>query len=158
MNSFWTHELIDGDLARALRRDIRLKRREKGRGGHRFRYDDLVELMQCGSHVLVTHKEDQHWQHWYRDGDDGWKLQGWHDTLGAAKVAVEAFSPPAKTPGTPGGPGLYVRATWPRQDRPRGIRVKCATPRTAAALEDIFTKLGYEARQETVLVGAPANV
>lgn len=160
MNILWTQEPVDGDLAKTLRRDIRMHRREKGRGGHRFRYDDLADLMVGGNHVAATHHEDKHWQHWWRDGDEGWKLQGSYTTLRSAQEAAAASVPIRQLP--PPLPanlsaGLYVRATWPRQDRPRGIRVKCSTPRTAEVLTDIFTRLGYETKQENVLVGAPTD-
>lgn len=160
-NNSWTQESTDGELAKFLRRDIRLHRREKGKGGHRYRYDDLTGLMVNANrdHVAATHLEDKHWQHWWRDGNEGWKLQGSYTTLASAQEAAEAFTPMRKPPlaPRPASPGLYVRATWPRQERPRGIRVKCSTPRTAEVLTDIFTRLGYETKQEKVLVGAPVD-
>ena len=148
----WKKAPVDGDEARALRRDIRMRRRERGRGGHRFRFDDLKALWVAstpdGDAAVLTHHGDSIWQLWRHDDTRGWLLTSWHFTRREAQVAalkpVEHPEPPRRDL----APGIHVVASWPKQ-KP-SIRVICTTPYTAQALEDVMTSLGCDVLTETV--------
>jgi len=138
----WTHHPIDGDLARAMRRGIRARRREKGREGHRFHFDTLKNLWAADeTHAVVNHSDDPSWQHWYNDPRNGWRLIGWHYTRREAQAAAERPVPEFKVkPPREAAPGIQVRAAWPHQEYT--MVVSCSTDGTADTISDVFTKIG----------------
>lgn len=144
----WNKEPVDGALAIALRRGIRQRRREKGRGGHRFRYDDLRSFWSLGENIaVVDHREDRWWQVWIKDSERGWYLEGWHRRLKDAQAQAEKPRPkpkPLPKPKIP--PGKYVHAAWSidryRRKDGRPMVVRCQSDYTAGVISEVFQRLG----------------
>lgn len=138
----WIKHPVDGDFAKALRRGIRMNRREKGRGGHRFIYGDLKTLWGSGdNYAILIHDTDRYWQFWWRHPERGWFLQSWHRLLSEAKE--EAESPRIlEVPNSP-TPGTYVCAEWKEPYRGKApMMVRCHTEYTTKEIRDVFERLG----------------
>jgi hypothetical protein len=154
----WASEPLDGSLARALRRDIRARRRDKGRGGHRFRFADLKELragLDDGAAVcaVLTHNEDPVFQHWAHHPTDGWLLIDWYErSTFAMKAAQEFVWPVREADSRP--PGTYVLAgskpTHPDQEVRFTMRVHCRSKNIAIAIAETFRSLGFVTQHEEV--------
>ncbi len=150
----WEKHSNTGQFATEIRRGIRQYRREKGRQGHRFRYDDLKTLWGAkdrkGTHAVLTHHDDKLWQYWFKD-EDGWKLQSWFKLLKDAQN--EAEKPRAKPVVVPPKiePGSYVHAAWvaPYHGQ-KPMVVRCQSDATAAYISELFQKLGCAVELKTV--------
>jgi hypothetical protein len=158
----WTTTPVDGEIAAAIRRDNRKYRRDKGRGGHRFRYVDLRFMWIAGtSHVILTHYADRCWQYWWRHPSEGWMLQSWHDSLSEAKDQAESLSFVGSTNGhTNNGdngsrrkPGVYVTGVWkdePYRDHLPPLTIRCSTTFTQGIYVSILKDLGCSVTKEIV--------
>jgi hypothetical protein len=144
----WTEHKVDGDLAKQLRRELRMYRREKGKGGHKFSFKDLRAIYAPDTddveHAIVTHNTDSAWLHFWRHQTRGWMQQQPYYSQDEAYQAVEAFEPYEPKP-PPAGSHLrsdetYVVGGMP--DRPGSIKVKTSSPWTTQQLNDIFHRLG----------------
>jgi hypothetical protein len=154
----WQLEPVNKAIAQLLRRDIRAHRREKGRGGHRFKYSDISEIYaaytdgELADHILVHHNDDPVWQDWCNHPEDGWILCDWYPSLQQAQQAaqIHSWEPVEVTPEVDGRePGIYVLAGWPgRTTTP--IRVHCHSKNIAITIADILRGLGLMTSQETV--------
>lgn len=140
----WNIEPLKDGLAKVLRRQIRIFRREKGRSGHRFRYDDLKAMFSANEeHVVVTHHEDKLWQYWRKDSEEGWKLESWH--RGMHEAMREAEKPRRKPKPEPEPlPGTYVCAVWAHDDYhgSRPMMVRCQNDYTVSVIMEVFKHLG----------------
>ena len=150
----WEKHTVDGTFATEIRRGIRQHRREKGRGGHRFRYDDLKTLWGAkdrkGTYAVLTHNEDKLWQYWFK-GEDGWKLQSWFKLLKDAQAEAEKPRPKPVVVPSKVEPGSYVHAAWTAPYRGRKpMVVRCQTDSTAAVISELFQKLGCTVEVKTV--------
>lgn len=154
MSLSWEKHSLDGPFAVDLRRGIRARRREKGRGGHRFRYDDLKTLWGAkdrkGIHAVLNHNEDKLWQYWFKD-EDGWKLQCWFKLMKDAQAEAEKPRPkPAVVPSKV-EPGSYVHAAWMAPYRGRKpMVIRCQSDSTAEVISELFQKLGCSTEIKTV--------
>ena len=139
----WTKQSPNGPAAKKLRREIRMHRREKGRGGHGFSFDDIRALWMLGDdHAIVSHNSDRSWQFWWRNPGRGWYLQSWHRLLGEAQD--EAKKPRAITPAPTKtrSPGNYVYAEWTAPYSGNDpIMVRCSSDYTTAAIREVFESL-----------------
>jgi hypothetical protein len=151
MTYTWHRQPITGSVAKAIRKDNRTYRREKGRQGHRFRYDELRSVWLAGEDfVIVTHQVDRTWQLWWRHPEKGWMLQSWHSLLSEAKEEAENPRLPDKLRG-PLKNGTYVCAEWRAPYHGRDpIMVRCNTELTTVALSGVFQRLGCSVTLKTV--------
>lgn len=120
-----------------------MRRRERGRGAHRFRYVTLKSIWSADDiHVVLNHTDDVSWQYWYLDGKDGWNLIGWYMTRREAQAAAEMPRP--VVPPKFLKEGLYVLAGWPQEDAPVDytMKVACQSEGTANEIMAVFTHLG----------------
>ena len=142
----WTEHKVDGDFAKEIRKGIRLYRREKGRQGHRFRFDDLRVLWGAhdrkGKYALASHNEDRLWQFWYCDPEEGWKLQSWFKHLKDAQEEAERPIAATISDKPQRAPGNYIHASWDGKTKGNPIRVRYTSDYTRDTLADIFDKLG----------------
>lgn len=152
----WRQQPLDGDIARVMRRSIRMYRRERGRGGHRFSYLNLKSLWVTDdlAHVVLNHKDDLVWQFWWNDPLEGWLQISFHSTRREAQAAAELPRIPVVVPAEKLVPGLYVLAAWPKQDQSPDykMRVHCRSESAVEAVVEVFDKLGCITKQETVTV------
>jgi hypothetical protein len=154
----WFEHKKDGDLAKSIRRDLRLYRREKGKGGHRFVFKDLQEIWSTAGdvpeHVLVTHYQDATWQHYWCHPERGWLQQGFYSSKDDAIQGVGEFTPPednfrtaARHPAGETETYMVVSVdgkteTW---------RSKAATsPWVQKQMTDVLGRVGFTTRMETV--------
>lgn len=138
----WTKQPVDASAAKKLRREIRMHRREKGRGGHGLTFNDIRALWMSGDdHAIVSHNSDRSWQFWWRNPDRGWHLQSWHRLLGEAQE--ESLKPRAITATTrPRVPGNYVCAEWTTPySGSAPMMVRCSSEYTTKAICEIFESL-----------------
>jgi hypothetical protein len=139
----WNREPVDGEFAKALRRGIRMHRRERGRGGHGFGYSDLRALWVSGKeHAVLTHDCDRIWQYWWQHPQRGWFLQSWHRLLAEAKQEADRPRPLDAAP-SPLSSGTYVCAEWvdPYSGK-TPMMIRCHTEYTAREISDVFERLG----------------
>lgn len=150
----WSKQSLTGDVAKALRKDVRTYRRERGRGGHRFSYNYLKTLWAAddGLHAVCNHIDDSAWQMWYRHPTDGWIMIDWHLTRREAQAAAESKHPELVERKPKIFPGINVLAGWP--DRDPTMRVHCSSEATATVVSEAFDKIGCITRRELV----PAEV
>lgn len=153
----WFNHKIDGELAQTIRRDLRLYRREKGRGGHKFLFKDLLSIYSTEgdnpAHVIVTHHDDSAWQHYWRHPERGWMQQKTYDTEDEAKQAVETFERPKDNFRTPvrKPDGSSVTETY-LTFKPKGsrqLKVKVSTPWVEEQMAGIFARLGFDTNRTT---------
>lgn len=146
----WSKQPLTGDVSRALRKDVRTYRRERGRGDHRFSYTCLKTLWAAddGLHVVCNHIDDPAWQMWYRHPASGWIMIDWHLTRREAQAAAESKHPELVERKPKVFPGINVLAGWP--DRDPTMRVHCSSEATAAAVADAFVKIGCITGRELV--------
>jgi hypothetical protein len=149
---FYSHTWIkakdnDADIVQAIRRDIRINRRERGRAGHRFRHSTLKNVWYVDLiHAVVNHTDDPVWQHYYNHPRDGWVLVNWHMTRREAQAAAEQPYVEQEVADRPDGPkGLYVIADWPGHDNGYPIKVHCSSPQIAGELKGVFESIGCRA-------------
>jgi hypothetical protein len=138
----------DADIVQAIRRDIRINRRERGRAGHRFRHVTLKNVWYVDLiHAVVNHTDDPVWQYWYNHPRQGWILVNWYMTRREAQAAAELpyVEPEATEDKSEGLKGLHVVADWPGRDNGYPIKVYCSSPRIAAELKDVFESIGCRA-------------
>ena len=150
----WTKYPPDGDFAKRLRRGIRMHRRERGRSGNRFSYNDLRVVWGADAdHAVLTHTDNALWQYWWRHPEKGWFLQSWHRLLSEALEEAESPRPlPPPEDRSVQLPGLYVRAYWEepyRGDRP--LIVQCGSEGTALLVREAFSNLGCSTELTTVV-------
>lgn len=147
----WKKQPLDGEVARSIRHDIRMHRRERGRAGHRFRYDDLQVLWAASNkYAVLRHLSDPVWQFFYNHPTEGWKLISWHFTRREAQVAACQPIPEPKVKAQPVKEGIHVLAGWPKKKKT--MRVPCSSPETAGAVEAAFLHLGCEVKRELVTI------
>jgi hypothetical protein len=137
----WKKQDADGEVSKHIRRHVRLYRRERGRGGHRFRYATLKSLWSADAiHVVLNHKDDPSWQYWYNDPRQGWNLISWHLTRREAQVAAEMPHPDLTPEPKFLTEGLYVLAGW--SDENYTMKVACSSEGTADQIIAVFTGIG----------------
>ena len=150
----WEKHPNNGPFATEIRRGIRQRRREKGRQGHRFRFDDLKTLWGAkdrrGTYAVLNHNEDKLWQFWFKD-EDGWKLQSWFKLLKDAQAEAEKPRPKPVVVPVKIEPGSYVHAAWlsPYKGR-KPMVVRCQSDATAAVISELFQKLGCAVEVKTI--------
>ena len=148
----WVKCSVDGSFAKDLRRGIRMHRREKGRGGHRFSFSDLRGIWISGDdHAILTHDDDHAWQFWWRHPERGWYLQSWHRLLSEAKE--EAEKPRVlEIASRPLSSGIYVCAEWqePYIKGSKPMMVRCSSESTLKDILQVFSSLGCVASMKTV--------
>jgi len=149
----WEKLPSDGPLATRLRREIRTRRREKGRAGHEFMPDDIRALWASGdSHVILSHNTDRAWQFWWRHPQQGWFLQSWHRLLADAKTEADKPRIAGLPPETSRAAGNYVCAEWREPyvgSAP--MMICCSTQYTASEILSVFQELGCNAAIKAVL-------
>lgn len=127
-------------------------RREKGRAGHEFIYDDIRTLWVSGDdYAILTHNSDRVWQFWWKHPEQSWVLQSWHRLLSEAKE--EADKPRILALPTPKAPepGFYVCGVWESPySGSRPLMVRCSTDYTVAEVTSVFRALGLCASTKTV--------
>jgi hypothetical protein len=132
---------LDGDVAEEIRHDVRRYRREKGRGGHRFRHATLKNLWHVENiHAVLNHADDPVWQYWYNHASNGWQLVGYYFTRREAQAAAERPHPIA--PIKPLAPGRYIFAAWP--DHEVTMRVRISSDYTGEQVSKVFGDLGCQ--------------
>jgi hypothetical protein len=148
----WVKHPTDQTLAQNLRRNVRQKRTERGRGGHRFSMNYLKTLWGAsdGIHAVLNHVDDPVWQMWYEHPEQGWMLISWHATRREAQAAAESRHPEIMDPEPTVRPGLNLVAGHPSRPGKYPIRVLCSSEHTATELEGIFDRLGFHTRRELV--------
>lgn len=161
----WFEQKTDSELSQAIRRDLRLYRREKGKGGHKFLFKDLLAICSDtddsdrAEHAIVTHHQDPAWQHYWRHPERGWMQQKAYATRDEAAAAVEVFTPPkihfktaVRDPETgeskPSETATYVFAGV--DGGPKTMRVKVSSPWVEKQMAEVFARLGYETDRKTV--------
>lgn len=164
MKHQWTTSPIDGEIAAGIRRDNRKYRRDKGRGGHRFRFVDLRFLWVAGtSHAILTHYTDRCWQYWWRSPSQGWMLQSWHDSLTEAKEEADSRELPVEEPlnGLSNGdtstgrrkPGVYITGVFkdePYRDLLPPLTIRCSTEFSQGIYSNLLRELGCTVSRELV--------
>lgn len=162
----WFEHKVDSELSQTIRRDLRIYRREKGKGGHKFSFKDLLAIYSSEGdnpeHAVVTHHEDAAWQHYWRHPERGWMLQKSYATRDDADAAVDVFTPPKDNFKTPPRHDNGEFRTEPKktethviagtEDRPNFLTSKSQSPWVREQMRGVFTRLGYETRVETVTV------
>lgn len=149
----WERIPTNGDFMKKMRRELRIHRREKGRGGHEFVHDDVRTLWASGDdYAILTHNSDRVWQFWWRHPEQGWALQSWHRLLADAKQEADKprilALPSVKAP----EPGLYVCAVWQEPySGNRPLMVRCSSDYTATEVTDMFLALGCQTSTKTVV-------
>jgi hypothetical protein len=144
----WKKQPVDGEVAKSIRKDVRTFRKERGRGGHRFRFATLKSLWSADAiHVVLNHSDDSAWQYWYNDARQGWSLISWHMTRREAQVAAEMPHPDLTPEPKFLAEGVYVLAGWPRENGEADytMKVACSTDKTADEILAVFTHLGFVA-------------
>jgi hypothetical protein len=138
----WVKQATDGASSKKLRREIRMHRREKGRAGHGFVFDDIRALWMSGDdNAIVSHNSDRSWQLWWRNPSRGWHLQSWHRLLSEAQ---EEAQKPRAIPVTEKArkPGNYVVAEWTNPYSGNApIMVRCSSDYTTKAITEVFESL-----------------
>lgn len=160
MSLTWSQEPVDGKSAAHLRREVRARRREKGRGGHRYVFRDLKELhvvRRDGEvvYAVLTHHEDPMWQLWGWQDDKGWMLLDWYEKFPQATRAAERHVwPVEEQPPAPVSPGIYVLAGWARPNTATKytMRVHCRSKTVAIAVAEAFHRVGAVTEREEVFV------
>jgi hypothetical protein len=150
----WEKLPIDGSFATQLRREIRTRRREKGRAGHEFMSDDIRVLWASGaSHVILAHNTDRVWQFWWRHPQQGWFLQSWHRLLVEAKTEADKPRITTPLPETSRIAGTYVCAEWkePHGGGSAPMMVRCSTQYTVSEILSVFQELGCNAVTKAVV-------
>lgn len=149
----WEKISADDPFVKRMRRELRMHRREKGRGGHEFMHDDIRAMWLSGDDcVIVSHSTDRVWQFWWRHPEQSWALQSWHRLLAEAKA--EADKPRIVSPPPQRGcdPGLYVCAEWLKPYHGHGaMRVRCSSDYTASEISQVFQGLGCHTYTKTVV-------
>jgi hypothetical protein len=153
----WTNQPLDGDVALSIRHDVRQYRRERGRGGHRFRHSHLKSLWSVEDiHAVLNHNDDPAWQYWYHDARQGWLLVDWFSTRREAQAFVDMNPVPTivihgtNVDDTP----IHVLAGWPDPEYPEllpkdyTMRVPCRSDYTASVVIEVFEKVGCLTRQD----------
>ena len=147
----WSNQPLDGEVAHSIRHDVRAFRRERGRGGHRFRYTHLKTLWVSAAYAVLNHTDDQVWQLWYQDARQGWLLVDWCRTRREAQAVADANPIPKELVihGTDARDSMItVRAGWPDPQYPDlppkvyTMKVGCATPYTAEQITAVFERIG----------------
>ena len=146
----WVKQPVDGDFARAIRKDVRLYRRERGRGGHRFSMNFIKTLWVADDsmHAVLNHIDDLVWQMFYRHPTQGWLLIHWYDTRREAQAAAESDHPELVSRRPTVHPGINVLANFPHRDN--RMRVHCSSDYTATVVEETFVKIGCITAREVV--------
>ena len=147
----WKKQPLDGEVSKGLRKGIRQYRRERGRGGHRFRYDDLKALYSVGDFIVLTHHGDSIWQLYHRHPQNGWFLISWHFTRREAQIAALHPLPDLTPKPKKIKEGIHVLAGW---DDPmvKTMRVHCSSTWTADCIEAAFQSLGCLTERQRQLV------
>lgn len=152
MGLTWTQHDPRSLLAQQMRRDIRARRRS-GPAGHRFIYKDLHILAAAEYHVILTHFDDQVWQHWAYHPEKGWVPLGAYPDREDALAAAEFHEWEVEYPALPLDPGIYVLAGWPNGNGEvlsYTMRVPCRTKNTAIAVADSLRNLGMVTKYDEV--------
>lgn len=146
----WVKAPTDGEVARAIRKNVRMHRREKGRGGHRFAQSFLKTLWVAddGRHAVLNHIDDLTWQMFYRHPESGWGLIHWYATRREAQASAESAHPDLVFQAPTIYSGINILAHFP--DRKNRMRVHCSSDYTATVIEETFMKLGCITRREVV--------
>jgi hypothetical protein len=148
----WERIPADGLFIKKVRRELRMHRREKGRGGHEFIHDDIRVIWASGDdHIILTHNADRAWQFWWRHPEQSWVLQSWHRLLAEARDEADRpriveLPAPKKTDA-----GLYVCAEWREPyfgERP--LMIRCSSQKTASEIASVFESLGCFVSSKTV--------
>lgn len=147
----WNKHPVDGDFAKKLRREIRMHRRERGRSGNRFCYSELRVIWSSGDdHAIITHKDNNLWQYWWKHPSKGWFLQSWHRLLSDAKEEAEQPRPLEMAPAK-NSPGTYIYAYWDSPYSGGPMMVRCSTDYTASQIREVFRSLGCSTELKTVV-------
>lgn len=147
----WEKESLDSSFAKKMRREIRTHRREQGRGGHEFNFNDIRALWVSGNnHVILSHELDRSWQFWWRHPEESWFLQSWHRILADAKA--EADKPRIFSLPKPAEPhGICVFAEWVEPYSGNSpIVINCSSQHTALEIVKSFQAIGCQATIKTV--------
>lgn len=148
----WSREKLDGSLARSIRSSIRLRRRERGRGGHRYRFNTLKNLWAVDViHAVVNHTDDPEWQYYYNHPSEGWLLISWHLTRREAQAAAELPLPPELVPTVASRAtveGWHVLAGW-KKDK-FTMDVPCTSEEIAGEIEETFQVIGCHTSKSLV--------
>lgn len=149
----WERHSVDGPFATKLRREIRARRREKGRAGNEFMSDDIRTLWVSGdSHVILSHNTNRIWQFWWRHPEEGWYLQSWHRLLAEAKTEADKPRITTLPPEKSREAGIYVCAEWKEPLRGAApMMVRCSSSYTASEITKVFQELGCNALAKTVV-------
>lgn len=134
-------------VALDIRHDVRRYRREKGRGGHRFRYATLKNLWYVDQiHAVLNHSDDPVWQYWYHHPLNGWILISWHGTRREAQATAELPHPVEVARSI--APGTYIFAAWPGQEVTMKVRVR--SDWVGEQIIRVFGDLGCETKIEVI--------
>lgn len=149
----WQKQKPDQEIARAIRRDIHLHRRERGRGGHRYRFATLKSLWTVDIiHAVLNHKDDPVWQRYYNHPSQGWLLVDWYMTRREAQAAAELPLPEdilRPTPALAPEIGWHVYAGW--QSSKWTMDVPCSSWETACEIDAVFAEIGCYATKTLVV-------
>lgn len=150
----WEKQKNDSSLARAIRADIRAHRRERGRGGHRFRFSHLKGLWSVGEiHAVLNHKDDPAWQYYYNHPKQGWILVDWRMTRREAQALAELpqeyqalYAEQAVEKSSV--PGWHVYAGWSPGEY--SMDVLCTTFDIACEVDAVFSEIGCVTRKDQI--------
>lgn len=152
----WSSQPLDGETAHSIRHDVRAYRRERGRNGHRFRFQTLKTLWVSTNHAVLNHTDDPAWQYWYCDGRQGWLLVDTFRTRREAQAVADAHPVPPDlvVHGSDVRDSMIVvRAGWPDAQYPDlppkvwNIKVGCTSASTADQIISVFEHIGCRAEK-----------
>jgi hypothetical protein len=149
----WKKEKLDSEVPRAIRHDARLYRRERGRGGHRFRFSTLKNVWAVDEiWAVLNHKDDPIWQLWHNHGRHGWILVDWRLTRREAQALAElplAVSADLVVPQSVRRPGWYVIAG--EKEYTDTIDVACSSEEIADDIKEVFHNIDFWAAKGQVI-------
>jgi hypothetical protein len=155
----WEKQKNDSSLARAIRSDTRLHRRERGRGGHRFHFSALKGLWSVENiHAVLNHKDDPAWLYFYNHPQQGWILVDWRMTRREAQALAELpqeyqvlYAEQAVEKSQV--PGWHVHAG--EKEHETSIDVSCRSEEIADDIREVFQEIGFWAVKGHVMESLP---
>lgn len=145
----WEKQKNDSAVAKSIRASVHQQRRERGRGGHRFRYSTLKAIWSVGeTHAVLNHTDDTTWQYW-RNTNGGWLLVSWHLTRREAQASAELPLPAdLAIPLRVSEAGLHVYAGW--QQGSYTMDVPCSSDEIAQDIKEAFEIIGCHTELVTI--------